>query len=117
MKLFLLSEYASIGGHLDIMKVLIQHGARLSENKRILDISVSGGYHEIVDFLLSQDCVDFKNKVEALREATINGHLCVIKTLISHGQSLPSTILHTALAYTRLEIAQLLLAKELMLVA
>ena len=92
LKLFiLLSEYASIGGHLDIMKVLIQHGARLHETKRILDISVSRGYDDIVDFVLSQEYVQFKDKEYALREATIEGHLCVLKTLISPRSQLHQT--------------------------
>ena len=49
---FPVSEYASLGGHLDIMLVLIEHGARLREEKRILDNSVSRGYQDILDFFL-----------------------------------------------------------------
>ena len=75
----------------------------------MLCISVSRGYHHIVDFLLSQNYVDFQDKEKALHEATFNGHLCVIKTLISHGMSLPSTALHLALSSTRLDIARFLL--------
>ena len=91
------------------MKVLIQHGARLSEEKEILDISVSRGYQDIVDFVLSQDYVDFKDKEKAIRDATSGGHLGVLKTLIAHGQSLPVTSLHLALSSTRVEIVLLLL--------
>ena len=91
------------------MKVLIQHGARLHETKGILDTSVSQGYDDIVDFVLSQEYVQFEDKERALRKATFKGHLCVLKTLISHGQSLPSTPLHLALSSTRLDIALLLL--------
>ena len=92
LKLFiLLSEYASSGGHLDIMKVLIQHGARLHETKGILDTSVIQGYDDIVDFVLSQEYVQFKDKEYALREATNEGHLCVLKTLISPRSQLHQT--------------------------
>ena len=91
------------------MMVLIQHGAKLREEERILDISVSRGYHDIVDFVLSQGNVDFKDKEKAIHEATYKGHLEVMKTLISHGQSLPDKTLHHALLSRRLEIALLLL--------
>lgn len=78
-------------GHLDIVKILLKNGVKYS--KLILQIAVTGGYFDIVKFLVDNKIAvinDSSNEygTSALDIACREGHLEIVKYLIANGAEL-----------------------------
>lgn len=105
-------SWASSYGHLEIVKFLIQHGAKADYNALIN--ASEDGHLEVVQYLI-QHGVDPKDS-EALIRASEEGHLEVVKYLISQGAD-PTTRDNLALKWAsmngHLEIVKLLLNYEI----
>ena len=79
-------RFASLNGHLDIIKFLVSEGANIHTNNDYpLRWASRFGHLDIVKFLVSKGANIHVLYDWALRWASANGHLDVVKFLVSKG--------------------------------
>lgn len=101
-------------GHLEIVKLLFNYGAKVDEDSDDLCICFASmnGSLEIVKLLLKKGANIHSNNDYAFRLACTNGHLEVVKFLVSEGADINcnvKTCLGEALRKKNFEIAKFLL--------
>jgi hypothetical protein len=111
---------ASIGGHVDVARVLFDHGANINAQKDHgfvpLHAASEGGHRKFLQFLLEHEAtVDARDYCECtpLNSASDYGHLEVVRLLLNHGadpniQGWSGTPLQMATTNGHHEIARLL---------
>ncbi|AGF85031.1 repeat protein [Moumouvirus goulette] len=87
-----LSAYgATKNGHLDILKLLYNHGTNLRDkNDELLTIASEFGHLEIVKYLISLGCDINAHNSWSLRYASCKGHFNIVKYLIENGADISS---------------------------
>lgn len=81
-------EAAATDGHIDVVRLLLRHGANTKNNSLILSASVGNGHMDVVKILLDHGANVHANKDEAIKYAALNGHINIIKLLISKGANI-----------------------------
>ena len=79
-------RYASLNGHLEVVKYLVSQGANITANNNwAVRLASKRGHLEVVKYLVSQG-VDIQVFIICgVKQASITGHLELVKYLVSQG--------------------------------
>jgi ankyrin repeat protein len=108
---------AALRGHLDVVRLLLEHGARIhadrsSDHDTALFGACTNGHVAIVKLLIERGAladVPGSRLSTALSAALANDHIDVAKLLLEHGVDADGTELNVASARGRIDLAELLL--------